>query len=87
MISYEGQLTTCYGCNETEHLYQGCPRRRTARETENANSIRLWVDVGARVSRRATAGIEDVEVGVEAAEFEASVAQTTADYGGTLPSG
>jgi hypothetical protein len=26
LISYEGQPKTCYGCNETGHLYQECPR-------------------------------------------------------------
>jgi hypothetical protein len=32
LISYEGHPTTCYGCNETGHLYQVCPHRRRARE-------------------------------------------------------
>ena len=27
LISYEGQPTTCYGCNGTGHLYQDCTRR------------------------------------------------------------
>ena len=83
LISYKGQPKTCYCCNETEHLYQGCPRRRRTRETENANSIKLWEDVEARGSRKATTGIEVVEVGAEAAELETSVAQTIADYGCT----
>jgi hypothetical protein len=30
LISYEGQLLTCYECNEAEHQYQACPNRRKA---------------------------------------------------------
>ena len=40
LISYEGQPTTCYGCNETGHLYQVCPqRRRTRTEDEGYQGI------------------------------------------------
>jgi hypothetical protein len=28
LVSYEGQPTTCYGCNETGHIYQVSPSRR-----------------------------------------------------------
>ena len=30
LITYEGQPTTCYGCNKTVHQYGDCPHRRTA---------------------------------------------------------
>jgi hypothetical protein len=48
LISYEGHLTYCYGCNETEYLYQDCPRRRRKREEANANIKTSWADVAAR---------------------------------------
>ena len=28
LISYEGQTSTCYACNETGHEYQDCPSRK-----------------------------------------------------------
>jgi hypothetical protein len=31
LISYESQPATCYGCNETGHLYTACPHRRGQR--------------------------------------------------------
>jgi hypothetical protein len=36
LVSYEGQPMTYYGCNEAEHIYQGCPCRKKAGEAEPA---------------------------------------------------
>jgi hypothetical protein len=48
LISYEGQLTSSYGCNETGHLYQDYPQRRKKRKEANANTKASWADVVAR---------------------------------------
>jgi hypothetical protein len=48
LISYEGQPTTCYGCKETGHLYQTCPRRRRVRESANAAIPTSWAEAAAR---------------------------------------
>jgi hypothetical protein len=47
LISYEGQPTTCHGCNETGHLYQVCPQRR-AKLSEETTTTTSWVDVAGK---------------------------------------
>ena len=74
LISYEGQPTTCYGCNGTGHLYHDCPRRRKKREKANANRTTSWADVAARGSGTSTADSEDMEVEAVAAEVATPVA-------------
>jgi hypothetical protein len=39
LISYERQPSTCYGCNETGHVYQDCPWHRRRRVETNINDI------------------------------------------------
>jgi hypothetical protein len=48
LISYEGQPSTCYGCNEIGHVYQECTRRRNARLSTTANNTTSWAEVADR---------------------------------------
>ena len=74
LISYEGQRTTCYGCNETGHLYQVSPHRSRAKESEKTITT-TWADVAARVSVQAHGSTEDMEVGTGTAELEPQPAE------------
>jgi len=63
LISYEGQPLTCFGCNETGHVYQECPRRRRTRVDTTTNNTTSWAKVGAMGSRT-TVECEDMEEGM-----------------------
>ena len=69
LISYQGQPRTCYGCNETGNLYQVCPRRTRAGESNNA-TVTTSRAVWQRGAGKFKVDPEAMEVGVEAAERE-----------------
>ena len=45
LISYEGQPTTCFGCNEIGHLYQVCPHRRRTGAVDARATRKSWPEV------------------------------------------
>jgi hypothetical protein len=68
LISYKGQPTTCYGCNETGHTYQLCPHPKRAREQGQTNTTTSWADVAAKRSMKHHTDVEDMEVMMDTAE-------------------
>jgi hypothetical protein len=52
LISYEGQPTTCYGCNELSHLYMACPHRQRARVEDRLAPTTTWAAVAAKGTDR-----------------------------------
>jgi len=67
LISYEGQPTTCYGWNDTGHLYQVCPHRTRAKEPEKTITT-SWAHVAAKWLLQPHASSEEMEVGTRTAE-------------------
>jgi hypothetical protein len=67
LILYGGQPITCYGCNETGHLYQVCPQRRTRAEDTRATMI-SWADVAAKGTTQPQANPGVMDVGMDTAE-------------------
>jgi len=52
LVSYEGQPTTCYGCGETGHFNQVCPKRqRVGVETTKEPTV-SWADIAVSGNRR-----------------------------------
>jgi hypothetical protein len=45
LISYEGQPTTCFGCNEIGRLYQVCPNRRRTGAMDAKATRKSWAEV------------------------------------------
>ena len=66
LISYEGQPTICYGCNEPGHLYTACPHRRRAQAENRQTPTRSWVEVAAKGPTQfpPTAAVEDTRMAV-----------------------
>lgn len=61
LVSYDGQPMTCYGCNETGHLYNVCPIRRRVRETVPTAAAASWADIAAGGTRKTRIENEDTE--------------------------
>jgi hypothetical protein len=47
-ISYEGQPTTCFGCNEIGHLYHVCPHRRRTGAVDVRATRKSWAVVATK---------------------------------------
>jgi hypothetical protein len=45
LTSYDGQPQTCYGCGDTEHIYNVCPKRRGAKTTASATVDHTWANI------------------------------------------
>ena len=51
LISYERQPTTCYGCGETGHFNQYCPKRRRVGVATTKELTASWPDIAASGTR------------------------------------
>jgi hypothetical protein len=51
LVSYDGQPSTCYACNESGHQYQDCPNRKRIVPPENIPSTSTWSDVAMQTTR------------------------------------
>jgi hypothetical protein len=45
LTSYDGQPQTCYGCDDTEHMYHVCPKRRGAKIMAPAPVDHTWANI------------------------------------------
>jgi hypothetical protein len=45
LVSYDGQPTTCYGCNAIGHMYTECPKRKRLAGQGVGERRRTWADV------------------------------------------
>jgi len=48
VLIYEGQPMTCYGCGETEQMYQVYPKQRTRASVKHDEPPTTWADITAR---------------------------------------
>ena len=52
LVLYDAQPSTCYGCGNTGHIYQACPRRRRVRGVVDETAPTTWANVAASGQRR-----------------------------------
>jgi len=45
--SYEGQPQTCFGCGDTGHIYQVCPKRRGTKTLSPTPTCKTWAHITA----------------------------------------
>jgi hypothetical protein len=45
LIEYDGQIPTCYNCNETNHVYQECPHRRSSHPVPTMPRTGTWASI------------------------------------------
>ena len=53
LVSYEGQPTICYGCGETGHFSQVCPKRRRVGIATTKKPTVSWADIAGSGTRSA----------------------------------
>jgi len=87
LISYEGQPTKCYGCNEMGHLYQVCPHRRRPGAVDARTTRTSWAVVTAMGPKEPQDKMEERGQGMDMAEMTAEVSDDTGDPTPTLRGG
>jgi len=45
LVTYDGQPQTCYGCGDTEHVYNVCPKRRMPKIAQPAPFEHTWANI------------------------------------------
>jgi len=63
LVSYEGQPTTCFGCCETGHFNQICPKRRRVGVVTTKEPAVSWAGIAVSGTRspRSDGGVKEVE--------------------------
>ena len=61
LVSYVGQPTTCYGCGETVHFNQVCPKRRRVGLAKTKEPTVSWADIAVSGIRNPRTGGEEEE--------------------------
>ena len=56
LVSYEGEPTTCYGCGETGHFNQVCPKRRRVGVATTKEPTVSWTDIAVSGGPRSDGG-------------------------------
>jgi hypothetical protein len=46
--SYDGQRVTCYGCGDSGHVYQACPKKRGGGMVTSDSNPSTWTHVAAK---------------------------------------
>ena len=46
--SYDGQPVTCYGCGDSRHINQSCPKRRGGGVATSDSTPNTWAHVAAK---------------------------------------
>jgi len=87
--SYDGQPVTCYGCGDSGHINQACPRRRRGGMVTSGSIPNTWVHVTAKGAHNRHGRVDNrIEVVPQSASYEqaSGVSPTVDDRSSQTPS-
>ena len=83
LLSYDGQPPTCYGCGESEHMYQGCPTRHKMTTTRTFAMAATYASIIMASAGMEESSSHDIVTGSGTVKDEVLAPSTIVDWSAT----